>query len=517
MKKIIIKKDSYYDSVRLMEITAAIKRFEKVRQAAVAMGNAQNLKLIVNTGFEEEKLRGVSAGDLVIAIATEDEESLISVEKKVEELLRSSQSQLALGRETTAADISGALRQLEGANLALISVPGAYAWYEAQKALQAGLNVMLFSDNVPMEREVELKKFAVPKGLIVMGPDCGTAVIGGVPLGFANEVRRGRIGIVGATGSGLQQLMVLIDELGAGVSHAIGTGGRDLSREVGGIATLQAIEALCGDPQTEVIVSISKPPDNTVAEKIIGALATIGKPSVVCFIGSNHLRGGTGISFAATIEEAALKSVSILTGKKLEGEVFRPNHSRMVAVLREHQQKRAPGQKYIRGFFAGGTLCYESLFILSKSVDPLFSNIHPDTAQRLADPEESRGHCLVDLGDDAFTTGRPHPMIDPQARIERIKKESDDPEIAVMLLDIMLGWGAHPDPAGVVLPAIEEAATKAKRRGGLLTVLATVVGTDADFQNASAQRKKLEAAGVIVLRSNASMTEAALIATGGES
>src|SRR5690606_14776291 len=125
--------------------------------------------------------------------------------------------------------------------------PGVYAAFEAFRALENNLNVMMFSDNVTVEDEIKLKDLAVKKDLLMMGPDCGTAIINGVGLCFANKIKRGPIGLVAASGTGLQEVTVLIDQFGGGISQAIGVGGRDLSKDVMGRMTLHAINALNAD------------------------------------------------------------------------------------------------------------------------------------------------------------------------------------------------------------------------------------------------------------------------------
>ena len=511
MIRVIIRKDAYHDSVLLMEVNSRVKRTEGLQEVVVAMATPQNLQLMDGLGFGGE-LEAATATDLIIAMRSDDDSLFDEVETKVDELLHASRKMEAGEDGYRPSGLNGALQLAADANLAVISVAGDYAWYEAKAALQAGLHVMLFSNNVPIEREVELKKMAKEKGLLVMGPDCGTAIINGVPLCFANEVRRGGIGIVGASGTGTQEVSVLIDRLGEGVSQVIGTGGRDLSAQVGGLTTGQAVEALKNDLETRVIVVVSKPPDEKVGRTIIEALAASGKPSVVHFIGSSSKGPGRSgnVAMAANLEEAAVMAASALRGDDPDAVAPSLEAAEIGALAAKESSGKSADQKYIRGYFTGGTLCDETIFILSKGLGPVRSNIHPDASARLKDPFRSEGHTLVDLGDDVFTAGRPHPMIDPTGRIERIEAELDDPEIAIMLLDIMLGHGSHPDPAGAMLPVLARAKKRASERGGALTIIATVVGTPGDFQGYGAQRARLEQIGVIVAQSNARMARLAL-------
>jgi succinyl-CoA synthetase alpha subunit len=359
---------------------------------------------------------------------------------------------------------------------------------------------MLFSDNVPVEEELALKQLGAKKGLLVMGPDCGTAIVNGHPLCFANEVRRGPVGVVAASGTGAQEVSVLVDRFGSGCSQVLGTGGRDLSLAVGGIMMLQGIDALAADPATKVIVVVSKPPAPKIADAIVARLERCGKPAVVHFIGRpGKPTPGAKVRFASSLEETA----SLAVGSKA------PGLAEVDQVVAAEAKGKAKGQRFVRGYFTGGTLCDEALYVLREKVSPVHSNIHPDKALRLADPFKSEGHTLLDLGDDVFTAGRPHPMIEPSTRVERMLAEADDPTVAVWLLDVVLGHGSHADPAGAVVPAILKAKAAAKRRKGSLTVLASVVGTERDFQGLAAQRAKLEAAGVRVLSSNARMARAA--------
>jgi succinyl-CoA synthetase alpha subunit len=386
------------------------------------------------------------------------------------------------------------LETLVGANLALISTPGEYAAAEAFKALSLGLNVMLFSDNVELKDEIALKRFAQERDLIVMGPDCGTAIINGIPLAFANVVRRGIIGVVGASGTGLQQVTCLVDRWGGGISQAIGTGGHDLHRDVGGISMLQGLKALAADPSTSVIVLISKPPSPEVAGKVLEAAGSAGKAVVVNFLGADPdpVRGGN-LYPAETLEDAAAAAVALADGKTPKAVNVTPSS---IAPL-------VPGQRYVRGLYSGGTFCYEASLLLKKKLGQINSNTPVEPGDRLSDVWTSRKHTVIDLGDDLFTRGRPHPMIDHRLRNERLIKEASDPEVAVILLDIVLGYGSHPDPAAEMVPVIQKARDLASDAGRHLAVIAFVCGTAADPQNLSRQETALREAGVILAQSNA--------------
>jgi succinyl-CoA synthetase alpha subunit len=358
---------------------------------------------------------------------------------------------------------------------------------------------MIFSDNVPLEDEKSLKEIAAERGLLLMGPDCGTAIIGGIPLGFANMVRRGAVGVVGASGTGIQEVTSLIDRYGGGVSHAIGTGSRDLSEEIGGAMTIEGLRALSADPSTQIIVVVSKPPHPAVAKRVAAEAQKLTKPVVLCFVGQDmdDLQLGRSKATAApTLEEAARRAVS-LSGAGLH--VPPEDEVDVRAVARQ----MASGQRYMRGLFSGGTFCYEAMLILQASLGKIYSNtpLSPDAA--LGDVHRSVENTCLDLGADEFTVGRPHPMIDLSTRAERIVQEAADPEVAVLLLDVVLGYGTHLDPAGVLAGAIEAARKKAAGEGRTLAIVASICGTHADPQGFESQRNALLEAGALVAGSNA--------------
>lgn len=475
----LVRPNTYYDSVTLMAISREVAGLAGVREAVVAMATDMNKEILAAVGLLTPEARAARDVDLVVAVEAESESALEAAFAAVDRLLQRRRSAGGPAGGLPAPRTVAAARRLEpGANLALISVPGAYAGREARLALEQGLHVMLYSDNVPLETEVQLKRLAHEKGLLLMGPDCGTAIVNGVGLGFANAVRRGTIGIVAASGTGAQELSVLIDRLGAGVSQLLGTGGRDLSAEVGGIMMRDGFRLLQEDPETAVIVLLSKPPAPEVADALASEVRSSPKPTVVAFL------GGEG---ALSIDEAAVQAVSLATGRppaELEAQL---GYGRPLPRL-----DLAPGRRYVRGLFSGGTLLDQALAVLEPRLGPVRSNVHPDPGRRVG-AAEREGHTLVDLGDDAFTVGRAHPMIDPTVRLQCLRREAADPEVAVILLDVVAGHGAHPDPAG----ALAEAIAAAVRQG--VAVVASVTATEADPQPRSAQEATLRAAGAVVL------------------
>jgi succinyl-CoA synthetase alpha subunit len=391
--------------------------------------------------------------------------------------------------------LRGGLELLPDANLAVISVAGRYAGDVAMQALEQGLHVMLFSDNVPIEKEVELKEFARDKGLLVMGPDCGTAIINGVPLAFANVVPRGRVGIVAASGTGLQEVSCLLANEGCGISQAIGTGGRDVKNRVGGIMFLEALKALGEDEDTDVIVLIAKPPDATVLQAVDALVESLDKPVVSILLGADR----TGLLDATTLEEAALMAAALTRGDDpASAEALIADREAEINKVAEVQAQRLEGgRQYVRGLFSGGTFCTEAQLLLADILVPLYANAPVAGVEETEDLHTSKAHTLIDMGEDEFTVGRPHPMIDYSLRNKRIAQEAADPETAVILLDVVLGYGSNMDPASELEEVVREAA-------GHVAVVCSVTGTAGDPQDRAHVVQTLEKAGAVVLPSNAS-------------
>jgi FdrA protein len=487
----------YRDSVSLMQLSAKLGALAGVRQASAIMATSGNLALLQEAGLA---LGDVEAGanDLLIVLEGEADALEAALDAAEAELTRVPPRPQGGERQLPPRSLEMGLTELPTANLALISTPGDYAAAEAMKALRLGLNVMLFSDNVALEDEIALKRYAHAHELLVMGPDCGTAIIGGVPLGFANVVRRGDIGAIAASGTGLQQVTCLIDGWGGGISQAIGTGGHDLHARVGGITMLQGLEALAADPATSVIVLISKPPHPDVAKAVLDVASRPGKPIVVNFLGADaDTVRRANVHPVRTLEDAARLAVA-LAGGGTEGQTApaRTDGGPEIPQL-------GPGQKYIRGLYSGGTFCYEALLLLTEAFGAIASNTPLEPEHMLADVWRSERHTVIDLGDDAFTRGRPHPMIDQTLRKERILKEAADPEVAVILFDVVLGYGAHPDPAPELAEALEQARAVATAAGRQLALVGSVCGTTGDPQGLARQEDALRAAGVLLAESNA--------------
>ncbi|MGD2164760.1 MAG: acyl-CoA synthetase FdrA [Anaerolineae bacterium] len=501
-----IRPSEYHDSVTLMETAGKITSLSGVLDAAVVMATGANKGILRQAGLILPEIERATANDLVIVVAADDEESADRALRAAEAHLAQRPQRNAVGADLRPHTLRGAVRAHSGANLAVISVPGQYAADEAWEALRSGLHVFLFSDNVSIEDEIALKEYAADRGLLMMGPDCGTAIINGVALGFANVVRRGPVGMVAASGTGLQEVSALLARRGVGISQGIGTGGRDLKKAVGGTTMVQGLKALQGDSDTRVLMLISKPPSPLVVERILDRASRSEKPTIVCFLGGNpEPIADAGCIPAQTLEEAAYLVAAEVEGQE-PSSVDRLVEREAADLMERASELRTlllPGQRFLRGLFSGGTLATEALLIWEDIVGRVLSNTPVKPEWTLPDATRSEAHSAVDLGEDEFTVGRPHPMLDNELRIRRLLKEAEDPEVAVILLDIVLGYGAHSDPVSELGPAIREARELAAARGRELIVVASVTGTERDPQGLGRQVHELEDAGAVVASSNA--------------
>ncbi len=499
----VIKENSYFDSVTLMLFSSKLNAIEGITQAAVMMGTDHNKDLMLNSGvLTEEFAKKASANDLVIGIHSDSQvvvdQAIVVLEEQFENKSKASKS-----KDVVAKTVTAATKAVPDLNFAVVSLPGRFARKEVMNCLRNNIHVLLFSDNVSVEEENQLKAYAVEKELLMMGPDCGTAIINGVALGFANVVRRGNIGLVAASGTGLQEVTVIIDALNGGISQALGTGGRDMKDVIGGKMALQALDALHADPATDVIGIISKPPSTSVMKKIIDKVQHFNKPVVACFLGGDKsVVENSNIYDAYTLESAAYYLVALAQDQEPKSAPV-VTADQMVALTNKNTGN------YLRGLYTGGTLAYEAMLLLSKSLGDVYSNIAMESHLMLDNPDESVNHTIVDLGEDYFTDGMAHPMIDPRLRSERIKKEVQDPNTAVVLLDCVLGYGSHDDPAGEIVKAISEASKLLNGRE--VVYVASVTGSEADPQVKSQQVKKLEAAQVVVLPTNAQAAQYAAL------
>ena len=524
MRSLIIERNRYFDSVFLMRISFELEKLEGIAQAVVAMATPINLENLIKSGFETDAGRApLRPTDLIIAIDADTDEAMTLARGRLKELLTGGTDDESGAGAARPFSLNEALAIDPEANLALISVPGTHATREARQALRRKLHVMLFSDNVSVEDEIALKNEAIERGLLMMGPDCGTAILNGAILGFANVCRSGRIGIVGASGTGIQEISSLIHQWGGGISQAIGTGGRDLSETVGGRMTRFGIDALGEDPDTDVIVVVSKTPSVAVAERVIEALAATEKPAVVHFIGGRAEKLTATLETTATLADAALTAVA---KAGIETQMTTGTQAAVSSIAETPEQlaseasteisseagisQRAPAGARVAGFYCGGTLCQEAWNILHQAGLDVLSNVAGDAAKKIHPEARGTGHIVWDLGDDAFTVGKPHPMIEPGLRDERVADAGKDSTINIIMADCVIGYGAHENPAGSLAEAAIRAFDWAKSDGRSLTILASVTGTDRDPQNLNRQRKILEDAGVIVTPSNAAAAYAAV-------
>ena len=492
-----IKGRTYQDSLKLMRISGEIQSMPDILEAFAFMGTEINKKTRIPQTLQTDDTRKAGPDDLILLVKSNNEqaalEALASFDRKMNETDTKEKS-----TEQSPATLDEGVKLEPGANLAIISVPGEYAAYQAMRALQLGLNVLLFSDHVSLDDEIALKDFALAKNLLMMGPDCGTAIISGVPLCFGNIVRRGGIGVVGASGTGTQELTSMVDVLGEGISHAIGTGGHDLSEHVDARMTVYAINLLAEDPQTKVIVVISKPPAPSAVKKVLDALRKSKKPSVLALVGASNEESTKGTHYAATLEEGAAMAVALMRGED-------PKHAKHAFERKEFPNKLTESiallsekQKYLRGLFTGGTLASEAAWLIKQDVGSVITNTSIKGAKEWTGQVMPPEDVILDLGDDTFTQGAVHPMIDPTYRNQLVQDAFADPQTALVLCDVVIGSGSHVDPAGVLAQSVRAASLNAEYPP---IIIASITGTEKDPQVRSKQKQTLESAGVFVFDS----------------
>ena len=499
-----VRRGAYYDSVVLMQLQRALAELPQVEDAGVVMATPANLELLQQNSLLPGQAQA-GPDDLLIVVRAGSKAEAQAALGQVDALL--ARRPAAVDQSYRPRSLAGALKLLPEAGWVLISVPGRYAAGVAREALDLKRHVFLYSDNVSLQEEATLKHAAREAGLLVMGPDCGTAMLNGIGFGFANRVRRGDIGLVAASGTGLQAVTTHIHRLGRGISQAIGTGGRDLKAEIGGITTLQGLDLLARDPATRVIVLISKPPDAQVTQQVLALARGSRKPVVVQFMGFAPPGSRIGnLHFATSLAQAAELAVELAgagsdggaQGTVVSGAESVTTLGKGAEWAPAASKTPAHGRRYLRGLFAGGTLAGEALRGLQTLLGPVQSNLGGSPpVGRPASP----GHQLLDLGEDEFTVGRLHPMLDNDLRLRRFRQEAADPEVALILMDVVLGEGAHPDPASEWAPAISEALGQRS-----VEVVVLLVGTEDDPQGLPQQRQRLAQAGAAVYEE----TEAAL-------
>lgn len=481
-----VRRGFYLDSVALMRFSKTLASLEGVEEAALMMASPSNRQIMADAGLLNVDSDGAEGGDLIIGIRAESK-AVAEAARLEANLLLDTPTVSGNGTEWRPKSIRAAVKKNPHANLALISVTGDFAAAEARKALRRGLHVMMFSDNVSIEDELSLKTEAQERGLLVMGPDCGTAILNGTPLAFANVVPAGDIGLIGASGTGTQEISCLIAQGGGGISQAIGVGGRDLKEEIGGITTLMALDALDQDPKTRHIVIISKPPAPTVADRVVERIRASQKTFTVCFIGAESWDLPANAIFATSLKSAAEHA---LGGKPL----FADFKAEIIA-----RQTTAP---QVCGLFSGGTLCAEAQTLFLAAGESVISNAPVPGAGLLTDVTDA--HSLIDLGSDEYTQGRPHPMIDPSVRDQALANAMADPKVGIVLVDVVIGYGAFDDPAGHLVDSLGTSLN------GDTLVIASVTGTDGDPQGRASQIAKLQSKGIMVAPSNADAAALAL-------
>jgi FdrA protein len=488
---------TYVDSVVQLAGTRAMRAVDGVEWATAAMATPANQDTLTEQGFDPQDWSGGGANDLVMAVRASSDEVAEQAEQAGRAAIFDSRgagdgSQAAQPEPRT---LREAMDRAPGSNLAVISVPGDYAALEAHHALSAGLDVLLFSDNVSLAAEVELKQRAQRLGRLVMGPGAGTAMLGGTCLGFANVTAPGPVAVVAAAGTGAQEAMSLLDRWGVGVSHVIGLGGRDLSAKVGGTMARSALRTLADDERTEVVLLVSKPPSPEVAREVLPAAGD--KPVIAALLGLPDVLDTPGNVTLATTLETGVVATLVALG------VQAPDPAAGLRKRVAEAITELPAQRQlVRGLFSGGTLCYESLVILSEHLGPVHSNTPLDPGLGL--PAPAGAHTCLDLGEEEYTKGRPHPMIDPQARIELLRAQGSDPDVAAIILDVVLGYGAHDDPAAELAPVCAEVTAD----GGPIVVV-YVLGTHGDPQGFDAQRQAFTTAGCVVTETAARASLAA--------
>lgn len=494
-------RDTYVDSVAQLRGVRAMRDVPGVQWASAVMATPANVEALQAEGIDSPELADAGANDFSLAVRADRDDCAHQALDAGAAAIFASRESAPQQADRRARSVPEAIAGQPGSSVAVVSVPGEYAALAAFEALGAGLHVLLFSDNVPVEKEIALKSYARSKGLLLMGPGAGTAMLGGTCLGFSNAVAPGGVGVVAAAGTGAQEAMCLLDRWGLGVSHVIGLGGRDMSEQVGGSMALSAVATLRDDPGTDAILLVSKPPSREVARAVLDAAGST--PLVAALIGlDTDFPVPDGVTLAHTLETGVTATLAALGHNAPDPAVL------LGPGIEQARARLAPGRALVRGLFSGGTLCYESLAILGSRLGPVYSNtpINPDWAL----PAPPGTHQCLDLGEEEYTKGRPHPMIDAEARIDVLRAHAADAQVAAVILDVVLGYGAHPDPAGAFAPVCAEVMA-----GGGPQVVAYVLGTDRDPQRLDAQRAKLLDAGCIVTETAARASlAAAAMATG---
>ncbi|MDG6900601.1 MAG: hypothetical protein JRM80_01370 [Nitrososphaerota archaeon] len=516
----VVRPNFFRDSIQLMRLSEDAKKLPGVLDAVVSMGTETNKLLLSQLGLLMAEGKAAGDGDMVIALRVAQGVDAGKAMEAVQQLVLSPPPPEGQGEETeTYHSVDSALRGLPNSNIAVVSLPGSQAFEPSMALLRRGVNVHLFSDHVSIEDELKLKRYADSNGLLLLGPGAGTVLIGGVGLGFANVVKKGSVGVVAAAGTGLQEVSVLLDRVGLGVSHGLGVGGTDVSKAIGGLMMRDSLALLENDPKTKALMIVAKAPAPAVMKSIMAFTKKyVRKPVVACFLGLDSKGGGASkVRYAKTLHSAV--SVVSRTSGGPAAKRFKKSVSMSAAELNRLSAGLGKGlskrQKFCRGLYSGGTLAHETLLIYRELIGEAYSNSPLSPRFSLKDPATSKANSVVDLGDEYFTAGRPHPMIDPTMRKLRIAQEANDPTVAAILLDVVLGYGSSSDPGGSLVGAIEQAARSAEEANRRVIFMAHVCGTDGDPQSLGEQSKKLSRAGVALFPTNAQMAVASALLVGG--
>jgi len=515
----VVKRNLFRDSIQLMRLSEDVKKLEGVDDAVVSMGTDTNRMLLKDLGLLGNESRCAGDGDLIIAVRVVRGSNADDVMARVEKLVMTPPVPSGGTRTRVFHSVRSAVEATQGANLAIVSLPGKQAFEPTMDLLRGDVSVHLFSDHVPLDQELRLKRYASSRGLLVLGPGAGTSIINGVGLGFANSVRTGDVGIVASAGTGIQEVSIMLDRIGLGVSAALGVGGTDVSEQVGGLMMRDCLGLLERDRRTRMIMIVAKTPKAKVIREVMEYVEEkTSKPVVACFLGLDPPQAtGRRVTYAKTLHSAVHASARA-SGRDAEEKFdahISTSFEHLSRAARGLRGSLAPGRKFARGLYSGGTLAHETLLIFRELIGEACSNTPLSDQFELENPNVSRGNSVVDLGDEFFTAGRAHPMIDPTLRKLRIAQESKDQSVAILLLDIVLGYGSSSDPGGALAGVIGDAVQRPGRRRGPV-VMAHVCGTETDPQSLKAQSEKLSGAGAVLFPSNALLSAEAALVVGGD-
>ncbi len=492
---------TYRDSVFLMNLSQTLTIKSGANQVFATMATRRNKELLARAGLLTPEIETAKPDDLAVAIdaPVELHDNLL---KMTREYLYSNSASSYGSNYISSISFDDAVLGDSKKQIALISVPGDYARYEAARALEKRLDVMLYSDNISLEDEIALKKMAKRKGVLLMGPECGTSIVNGVPLGFANNIRRGEIGIVSSSGTGAQEVSCLLDRCGLGITTAYGTGARDLIDDVGGISAITALERLASDPNTKLILVIANLPGIQTRKRLIEVYKKTKKPVFVRYLGSYDysIEEKAGIDFASDLTELANMAINELAPILDSSAINLPQAPALPEKNNYH------GRKFIRGIFSGGTMRSDAIDIITSKLTgtyKVYSNFERENVISLTGTDKSREHCFLDMGANEFTVGRPHSLVSPETKLERIIMELCSPETAILITDIVIGYGTAKNQASLLVQAFDKAARITNGKSREVIVLSSVCGTDNDLPSRSSEIEILKDAGIFVFGSNA--------------